>query len=112
MRTQAHRWRRAGEVQEISRFLKSLTQRRQVSIERDEIEEVTVLAGGGIAPFADPLAGEMHIEAPTRGVGDIADMPIPSGAATVGEIVTTHGFCVLGKKPHNFCNGRSTVHHA
>src|SRR5262245_22780758 len=26
-RTQAHRWRRAGEVQEISRFLKSLTKR-------------------------------------------------------------------------------------
>src|SRR5262245_38903947 len=72
-----------------------LLERGQALIEGNEIEEIAVLAGGGIDPLACAMPGQSHVQTLPCRVGDIADMPIASGAAAVGEIVVADSFRVL-----------------
>src|SRR5262245_55966441 len=90
-------WRRVRQTQKPARLLELASERGQVPVESDEVEQVAVLAGGSIAPFACSFAMESNIEALTRCVGDVADAPIPPGAATIGQILATDCLGMLGK---------------
>jgi hypothetical protein len=67
----------------------------KAAIECDEIEEISMLAGRGIGPFAGGAgtgvrAVEANIEAAAWRVRDIAGDPVAALAASVGEISAAH----------------------
>ena len=71
--------------------------RREVdktAAEADEVEQIAMLAGGGIGPFAGGAlrcrTAQADEQAAARRVGDIADQPVAALAMAVGEIVAAH----------------------
>ena len=70
-------------------------------VEGNEIEEVTMLARGGIAPFARSRSGQVNVEALTGGVEDVAHLPIAPGATSIAEIVTTDHLGMLRQTSYN-----------
>ena len=61
----------------------------------DDIEEVAVIAGRRVGPFAGrTLAGFWSFQADEQGaagcIPHVADQPVAALAATVGEIMTAH----------------------
>ena len=67
----------------------------KIPIERDEVEKIAMLAGGGIGPFAGrALTGvrsaQPDEETAARRVPRIADDPVVALPPTVREIVAAH----------------------
>src|SRR3546814_12759982 len=60
----------------------------------DHVEQVAIIAGRGIGPFARQsaafAANQTHVQAPSRCIVDIADHPVMAFAAAVREIVAAH----------------------
>ena len=78
-----------------SRLVESITQPVQATIHGDEVEEITMLTGGGVGPFAGgALAAvgstQADEQAATRRVGNVADQPVAAFAMPVGEIVAAN----------------------
>ncbi len=67
----------------------------EASIERDKVEEITVLACGGISPmtggtFAGVRSVQPHEQTTARCVPYIADEPVAAFPSTVRKIVAAH----------------------
>ena len=82
-------------AEERSRLVEGVTQAIEAAIERDQVEKITMFAGGGVSPFAGgALAAVRTVEpdeqAAPRRVGNVADQPIAALAMAVGEIVAAH----------------------
>jgi hypothetical protein len=98
------RWRLAAKVagrlgpwqaEKPARFIQGIPQRAQAFVGSDQIEQIAMIAGRGIGPFAGcALAvvggAQADIEAAAGIVVDVADQPIASFAPAIGEIVTAH----------------------
>ena len=74
-------WRWSGEAQERRRLVERVAQPVKASIERDQVEKIAMLAGGGVGPLAGgALAGGGPLQpdekAAARCVPDVADEPI------------------------------------
>ena len=83
------------QLEKASRFLGYVVKIDQAATFADHVEEIAVLAGGGISPFAGGAAArriaiQAHKHRAARGVPDIADLPIVADATAVGEIVTAY----------------------
>ena len=79
-----------------TRLVDGLAEAVQIAVAGDQIEQIAMLAGGGIGPFAGgagTVIGTLQpdIEAAARRVLDIADDPVAARAASFGEVVTAHG---------------------
>src|SRR5437764_822964 len=67
----------------------------EAAVQADEVEEIAMLAGGGVGPFASGAGAavaffEPHKQAAPGRVGDIAHEPVIADAPSAGEIVTAH----------------------
>ena len=85
--------RRQGK--ERARLLEGIAQPVETAAERDEVEKVAMLAGGGVGPLAGGAlamvrSAQADKQAAAAGVGDIADQPVAALPMAVGEIVTAH----------------------
>ena len=72
------------------------------AVQRDKVEKVAVLAGGGIGPFAGGAAatrwaGEADEQAPARIAVHIAREPVVSAAPPPRQIFLADGFGILGE---------------
>src|SRR5690606_41133472 len=70
--------------------------------DRDNIEQIAMIAALGIGPFAGlaaPFGGrdQTNIEAATRRVADVADQPVSAFLTAIGEIMPTYAFAILGE---------------
>jgi hypothetical protein len=77
------------------RLVKYIAQTLQPAVQGDEIEEITVLAGSSVSPFAGgalPAVGprEANEQAATRRVRDIADDPVATPAMALREVMAAH----------------------
>jgi hypothetical protein len=88
-------WELSGTTKEAPGFGKGLLEARQLAGATNEIEQIAMLAGCSITPFARATAGEMHIEALSRRVGDITHVPIAAAAMPVRKVMPTDGFGVV-----------------
>ena len=78
------------------RLVHGLAEPGEIAVTGDQIEQIAMLAGRGIGPFAGrarTVIGTLqpHIEASSRRVLDIADDPVAARAASFGEVVAAHG---------------------
>ena len=101
---------RGRESQEGARLDDRLAHARQAARETDEIEQVAMLARGGVGPMArGARAGgwtvQAHVEAPPRAVGDVADAPVAAAAASVRQIRPAHGLGAF-REPARQIGGR------
>jgi len=76
----------------------------EATIAGDEVEEIAMLARGGIGPMAGRAGsglrpGEPNIEAAAGRVVDVADDPVAALAAAVGEIIAAHGLGMAREMP-------------
>src|SRR3546814_4088128 len=74
----------------------------------DDVEQVPMVAGRGIGPFARQsaafAANQTHVQASSRCIVDIADHPVMAFAATVGEIVAAHRLGIFTEAARKFAN--------
>src|SRR5262245_47207515 len=71
------------EIQKSASLDKRQPQARQLARRRNEIEQISVFARGGVTPLAGARAREAHVKALPRRIGDIANVPIAPTATTV-----------------------------
>ena len=79
----------------------------------DDVEQVAVLAGGGVGPFAGRPLGrllEPDEHRAARRVAHVADQPIAALTAAVGEIVAAYRFGLARETVRQF--GSVAGHHA
>ena len=80
----------------------------------DDVEQVAVLAGGGIGPFAGwPLAADSFSRTNMERPGvlrDVADQPVAAFAPAVGEIVAAYRLGLARETVRQF--GSVAWHHA
>ena len=93
---------RARQGEEGARLVERVAQGAKAAIERDQIEEIAMLAGRGIGPFAGSAGTgvgtvETDIEAAPGRVPDVARDPVAALAASVGEISAAHGLCITSE---------------
>src|SRR5262245_31399299 len=76
--------------------------------ERDDVEQVAMLAGGGVSKLAGgagapggPVGADEQAAAGI--VGNVAHQPVGSAAPAGGEILPAHGLSVLGKAGGEVC---------
>jgi hypothetical protein len=67
----------------------------QPPVQGDEVEEIAMLAGGGVSPFAGGALSavrscEANEQAAAWRVGNVADDPVATPAAAVGEVAAAH----------------------
>src|SRR5207244_4265957 len=80
---------------EGARLVHRLAETVQIAVMADQVQEIAVLAGGGVGPFAGGAgtgfgAVKPDIEAAARRIHDVAGDPVTAAAASVGEIVAAH----------------------
>jgi hypothetical protein len=69
----------------------------QVLVEGYQIEQIAMLAGGGVGPSSGGWTDKPHIQALARRVGHIANLPIAPAAEAVGEVVPADRLGLLRK---------------
>ena len=74
----------------------------QIAIAADQVQEIAMLAGGGIGPFAGGAGAELgavepDIEAAARRVHHVAGDPVMAAAASFGEVVAAHRLGIARK---------------
>jgi hypothetical protein len=91
------RWRRGRwQGEKAARFVHGLAEIAQVAVKTDQVQEIAMLAGRSVGPFAGRTragigSAKPHVEAAARRVHDIADDPVMPLAMSVGEVMTAHG---------------------
>src|SRR4030095_5697562 len=88
-----NRIRRQG--QERACLLEGIAQPVETAAERNEVQKVAMLAGGGGSPLSGCTlamlrAAQADKQAATLSVGDIADQPVATLPVAIGEIVAAH----------------------
>ena len=87
-----------GRSQKGIRLGEGGTEGRGAGSDSDDVEEVAVLAGGGVAPLAgDAGPGEADEEGPTASAVEIAGDPVAALPAPVGEVSAADGLGVSGE---------------
>ncbi len=69
-------------------------------VQANEVDKITVFAGGGIDPIAYPATFRLeqaHIKAAAWRTGHIADHPIPPFAATGRQVMAANGLHLSSK---------------
>src|SRR3546814_10737195 len=99
----AGRMRRLGtrQAEKAARLVEHLAEGVEPAIESDQIEEIAMLAGGGVGPFAGRAgtglwSRETELEAPAGGVQNNATQHIAALAAAGGAGVAANG---IGSAP-------------
>jgi hypothetical protein len=83
------------QVEEGSRLVEYVAQTLQPPVQGDEVEEIAMLARGGVGPFAGGAlpavrSCEANKQATARRIGDIANDPVATLATSVGEVAAAH----------------------
>ena len=83
------------QAQKASGFIGHVVEIDQAATFADHVEQVAVLAGCRVSPFAGRAAARIdafqaHEHRAAGRVPDVADLPIIADATSVGEIVTAH----------------------
>ena len=105
----------ARQRQEAARLVQSLAKAVQVFGCGDQVEKVTMLAGGGVGPFAGCAAAglgsaQADVEAPARRVPHVAHEPVGSLAPAIGEVVAADRLRVTGESVRQVrCGGAHRV---
>src|SRR5882724_8354527 len=96
------------QTQEASCLLSDIVEIDQTATFLDNVEEVAVLAGCRVGPFARRAAADVpafqadeHRSA--RGVPDVADLPVIADATAVGEVVTAHRLGLACEAMYQLC---------
>ena len=89
----------------------------QLAIQSDEVEQIAMLAGGGISPFAGGAfpavrSNEADEQAAAGRVPDVADQPVATPAAAVGEIMAAHGLGITREAARQVGGLRRHIAHA
>ena len=100
--------------EEAARLVQGVAQARQALVCGDQVEQVAMLAGGGVGPFAccpPPGLGasQAHIEAAAWRVLDIADEPVAALAAAVRQIAAADRLGIAREAARQV--GCGVVHH-
>src|SRR3984893_2726424 len=87
---------RARQGEKGTRFVHNLTEAMEIAVAGDEIEEIAMLAGGGIGPFAGGAGAviaalQADIKAAARRVHRVAGDPVAARAGAVREVMAAHG---------------------
>ena len=106
---------RAGQAQEASRLVGDVAEVEKAAAFADDVEEIAMLAGRGVGPFAGGAAAgfrplEPHEHRAARRVADVADQPVSALAPSVGEIVAAHRLGLARETARQF--GSVAGHHA
>src|SRR3546814_9637820 len=98
--------RRLGtrQAEEAACLLEHIAEGVEPAVEGDQVEEIAVLAGGGVDPFAGGAGTglrprETDIEAAAGRVPDIAHQPVAAVAAAVGKVVVASAFGIARETP-------------
>ena len=113
--TTAHRFAEYHALGDQPRLAAYVAQAIKAAVKRDEIEQIAMLAGGGVGPFAGGAFAvvrtfETDEQAATRLVGDIADQPIAALASPIGQIIPAHALRILREAPGKVCGGAERSH--
>ncbi len=92
------------QAEEAARLVEHVAEGVEPAIEGDQVEEIAMLAGGGVGPFAGGAgtglrSRETDIEAAAGGVPNIAHQPVAAVAAAVGKIVAADAFGIAREAP-------------
>ena len=105
----------AGQAQEATRLVGDIVEIEKAAAFADDVEQIAVLARGGVGPFAGraatrlrPLEPDEHGAA--RCIADVADQPIAAFAPAVGEIVAAYRLGLARETVRQF--GSVARHHA
>jgi hypothetical protein len=87
------------QAQEAARLAEHVVQAVEPAHPRDQVEQVAMLAGGGVGPFAGRAlaavgAAQPDIETAAGRVVGVADQPVAAFALAAGEIVAAHRLCL------------------
>ena len=109
------RWLRVGarQAQEAARLVGDVVEVEKAAALADDVEQVAVLARGGVGPFAGRslrrlLQPDEHGAA--RCVAHVADQPVAALAPAIGEIVAAHRLGLARETVRQF--GGVARHHA
>jgi hypothetical protein len=96
------------QAQEASCLLSDIVEIDQTATFADHVEQVAVLASGGVGPFARRAATDVHAlqtdEHRAAGcIPDVADLPVIADTAPVGEIVAAHRLCLAREAIRQVC---------
>jgi hypothetical protein len=108
-------WRGFGprQAKKGSRLREDVTQAIKSAVQGDKIEEIAMLSGGCVGPFANSALASIRSRKPDEQAAagrifDVADEPVISGLATVGEIMAAHRWRLARKMARQF--GGRTLH--
>ena len=98
------------QAEERPRFIERVAQAIKPAVEGDEVEQIAMLAGGGVGPFAGGAlaavgTAQTHEETAAGRVGDIADQPVAALAMAVGEVVAAHRLGIARETMGQICGG-------
>jgi hypothetical protein len=108
---------RSWQAEEGSRLVEHVAQTLQPLVQGDEVEEIAMLAGGGVGPFAGGAfpavrPREANEQATAGSVGHVADDPVATSASTVGEVAAAHRLGITRETACQITGLRSHVAHA
>ena len=102
-----------GQAQEASRLVGDVVEIEKAAAFTDDVEQIAVLAGGGIGPFAGWSLGRL-LQPDEHGtawrIARVADQPIAAFAPAIGEIVAAYRFGLARETVRQF--GSVAWHHA
>lgn len=82
-----------GKAQKAAGFRSDLGEVEETETFADYIEQITMLAGGGIGPFARRPTGAVmqpHEHRASRAIADVADLPVMALFMAIREVVTAN----------------------
>ena len=90
---------RRGRRQEAPGLLQGRTKRGAPDVMTDDVEQIAVLPGGGVGPLTRYAGGDQtHPQRAASGAVDVAYRPVPSGAASGGEVLPADLLGALGER--------------
>ncbi len=105
---------RAGQAQEAARLVGDVVEIEKAAALADDVEQIAVLARGGVGPFAgrapSPTVLEPDEHGAPRCIADVTDQPVAAFAPTVGEVVAAYRLGLAREAMRQF--GSVARHHA
>jgi hypothetical protein len=105
------------QTEERPGLVEHVAQTLQLAIQSDEIEQIAMLAGGGVSPFAGGAfpavrSSEANEQAAAGRVPDVADDPVATPAAAIGEVMAAHGLGITREAARQVGGLRRHIAHA
>jgi hypothetical protein len=94
---------RSWQAEEGSRLVEHVAQTLQPLVQGDEVEEIAMLAGGGVGPFAGGAfpsvrSCETNEQAAARCIDDVANHPVATPATAVGEVMAAYRLGITARQ--------------